>query len=1177
MAKLEDIVKDAWFEGIAPNAVVRVERAEFIGSDSLEIIYSFENGEMGRTLFPRDLENQLVAKTKARSFSFDANGEHFKLAAEAYRIRLAHVFDPYLAVHTSLIDPLPHQITAVYGEMIPRQPLRFLLADDPGAGKTIMAGLLIKELRARGEVERCLICVPGALATNWQDELASKFHLNFNIMSNDQLQASSGNWFEDNDNVIVRLDKMSRNEELQEQFKFSDWDLIIVDEAHKMSASVFGNEIKETKRRKLGRLFGERSRHFLLMTATPHNGKDEDFQLFMGLLDGDRFEGRYRDSVHVSDPKDLYRKTFKEDMLTFNGDKLFPPRFAYSINYNLSQPEADLYNEVTAYVREQFNRAENLGNDRRRGTVGFALTVLQRRLASSPAAIHQSLKRRKERLESKLQEEELKKRSENSTLKDNDKLDFIKTNPTYSEGDLEDLEDSPSEEIEEREEELVDQATAAQTVAELKAEILTLKDLEQVALAIRQSGEDKKWEQLRTLLHDDESMYDEHGQRRKLIIFTEHKDTLLYLEEKIKAFLGKSEAVIIIRGGMQRQERKNAEIAFNQDEKVEVLVATDAACEGVNLHHNCHLMINYDLPWNPNRLEQRFGRIHRIGQKHNCHLWNLVARETREGNVFDTLFSKLENVRAALGDRVFDVLGEVFQGAELRNLLMEAIRSGKKLNEDPDLSNRLSSSIDIDAIKKLLSERALAGTHIDGADVQGIRLRMERAEARKLQPHYISSFFVSALNELGGKSREPESGRYQVMRVPLEVKRRDRIIGSRAALRDDYSRITFQKALTHVDGAPGAEYVCPGHPLLDCTRELIEDRYGGLLRQGSVLVDNDDLGDSPRVLVFLEHAILDGRRDRKGNFRTVSKQMQFIEIWPDGTFQLAGHAPYLDYRPASSDEMSKLSDLMGQDWLTQDFEGNAKKIAISELVTPHFKEVSERKLRYIEKTKEEVNRRLTQEINYWDKESKRTKEKEDAGKKVKRGSQYCRKKANDLDGRLHKRLEELKQEAQLRNEPPKLLGASIIMPAGFFNMVDGKLPKEIIANAEARKKVEMIAMLTVTKAEEALGHIVSDVSKKNKGWDLESIHKNTKEIRLIEVKGRINGATTVTVSRNEILAGKNNPDRFILALVEVNGDVGSPKYLKGAFDDVKLNSLGFEVTSVNFSLKDLVANSEDPK
>src|SRR5690606_22079195 len=452
---LEDLRPNAVVRGILPDVPVTVVAVQWFGSHAVELTYKDPEGRTGNRLLYRSDEANLQLVEEGRPWSFDADGALFRLVSEAQRIRLAHLFDPVLAVHTSLVEPLPHQITAVYEEMLPRQPLRFLLADDPGAGKTIMAGLLIRELIARGDLQRCLVVCPGSLAEQWQDELYRRFNLPFEILTNDKLEAArTGNWFLEQNLVIARLDKLSRDENVQEKLKAPDarWDLVVVDEAHKMSATFFGGEIKYTKRYQLGRLLGSLTRHLLLMTATPHNGKEEDFQLFMALLDADRFEGRFRDGVHAVDVSDLMRRMVKEKLLKFDGRPLFPERIAYTVPYELSPAEARLYKEVTEYVREQFNRAEALQNDKRAGTVGFALTILQRRLASSPEAIYQSLRRRRERLESRLRELELLQRG---------RVEAALTSwvPALDVEDVEDLEDAPDDELEAAEEEILDRAT----------------------------------------------------------------------------------------------------------------------------------------------------------------------------------------------------------------------------------------------------------------------------------------------------------------------------------------------------------------------------------------------------------------------------------------------------------------------------------------------------------------------------------------------------------------------------------------------------------------------------------------------------------------------------------------------------------------------------------------------
>ncbi|HSS76032.1 MAG TPA: helicase-related protein, partial [Thermoanaerobaculia bacterium] len=773
MSRLEDILPNASFRGILPDAQVSVVNVKWHGSEVVELTYKDAAGKLGSELLYRHDEPRIELVEKGRLWSFDGDGALFRLVSEAQRIRLAHLFDPLLAVHTSTVIPLPHQITAVYEAMLPRQPLRFLLADDPGAGKTIMAGLLIKELIARGDLQRCLIVCPGSLAEQWQDELNRRFHLPFEILTNDKLEAArTGNWFLETNLVIARLDKLSRDETVQQKLQAPDcgWDLVVCDEAHKVSATVFGGEAKFTKRYRLGQLLSGLTRHFLLMTATPHNGKEADFQLFMALLDGDRFEGRFREGVHVADVSDLMRRMVKESLLTFDGTPLFPQRIAHTVPYKLSLAEAHLYKAVTDYVREEFNRADALQNDKRAGTVGFALTILQRRLASSPEAIYQSLRRRRERLESRLRELEVLQRGGQL----NPVVAF--TVPVLDTEDVEDLEDAPDNEVEAAEEEILDQATAARSIAELKIEIETLKNLESLGLAVCRSDKDTKWRELAGLLDEIFSRGEHSGQstssqaaddvplgkpslHKKLVVFTEHRDTLNYLHKKITTFLGREDAVVTIHGSVGREDRLVAQESFKHDPAVQVLLATDAAGEGINLQR-AHLMVNYDLPWNPNRLEQRFGRIHRIGQTEVCHLWNLVAEETREGDVYRKLLEKLEEARTALGGQVFDVLGKLqFEGRSLRDLLIEAVRYGDRPEVRAHLTTVVEQALDRGQLQNLLEDHALAHDAMDASRVQRIREDMERADARRLQPHYIESFFIEAFQALGGSSKQREPRR----------------------------------------------------------------------------------------------------------------------------------------------------------------------------------------------------------------------------------------------------------------------------------------------------------------------------------------------------------------------------------------------------------------------------------
>jgi len=1192
--KLEDLQPDATVRGILPDASVTVVSVQWHGSDALTLVYRGATGRVADEVLYRHDEPRLEIVEVGRSWSFDGDGALFRLVSEAHRIRLAHLFDPVLAVHTSLVEPLPHQITAVYEEMLPRQPLRFLLADDPGAGKTIMAGLLIKELIARGDLRRCLIVCPGSLVEQWQDELGRRFHLPFEILTNDKFEsARTGNWFLENDLAIARLDKLSRNEDVQHKLSAPDcrYDLIVCDEAHKLSATFFGGEVKYTKRYRLGQLLSALTRHFLLMTATPHNGKEEDFQLFMALLDADRFEGKFRDGVHQIEVSDLMRRMVKENLLTFDGRPLFPERIAYTVPYKLSDAEARLYKEVTDYVRGEFNRAEALENDKRAGTVGFALTILQRRLASSPEAIYQSLRRRRERLEKRWREVDLLQRG--GTL-----LGATLASPVLDADDVEDLEEAPENEVEAAEEEILDQATAAATLTELKIEIATLTHLEALSAKVRRSGQDTKWRELAHLLGEIFTPTALVGRvaeptapygagpipkpvaspRQKLVLFTEHRDTLNYLERQIGSLLGRPQAVVLIHGGMGREERRKAQTSFLHDPEVQVLLATDAAGEGINLQR-AHLMVNYDLPWNPNRLEQRFGRIHRIGQTEVCHLWNLVAEETREGDVYRRLLEKLEEARKALGGQVFDVLGKLqFEGRPLRDLLIEAIRYGDLPEVRARLTRAIEHGVDRPHLQGLIEDRALAHDVMDSSRVAHVREEMERADARRLQPHYIESFFLEAFRRLGGAVRQREPRRYEITHVPAPVRNRDRQIGAGDPVLARYERITFEKNLIAPPGEPLAAFVCPGHPLLDAALDLTLERHRDLLKRGTVLVDERDLGTSPRVLFTLEHAIQDASLLPSGERRTISRRMVYVEMATDGHTRDLHYAPYLDYRPLAEGEPS-VADFLARPecaWITRGLEQKAQSHAIAHVVPEHIAEVRGRRLAWIDKTRAAVKDRLTKEITYWDHRAEQLKLQEQVGKAGARlNSQEARRRADDLQARLQRRLSELEREAQISALPPVVLGGLVVLPLGLTAAMTGRTlpaaPSAVDTQVSAAR-----ARAIVMEVERRLGFEPTDREFEKLGYDIESSVRGTGRLRFIEVKGRVSGADTVTVTKNEILYSFNKPDDFILALVEfLDEDTHRVHYLRRPFERSGLTT-DFNGASVNFPFTNLLGRAGEP-
>ncbi len=1166
MARLEEIAVGARVRGIVHDAIVEIVESRQMGDDALSIVFREPNHETKTRILFRSQESQLeIVSDAERARPFTADGKQFRLVSEAYRIRLAHLFDPLLAVHTSLVQPLPHQITAVYDEMLPRQPLKFLLADDPGAGKTIMAGLLMRELIARGDLKRCLVCCPGSLVEQWQEEMRSKFHLLFQPVSRDLIEKDrSGNPFQTYDLVIGRLDLMSRSEDVMAKLaQVEDWDLVVVDEAHKMSCPWYGGEAKPTKRFELGLLLAKKTRNLLLMTATPHNGKDEDFQSFLRIIDPERFEGRPRGGERV-DASDLMRRMVKEKIVKFDGTPLFPERRAETPTYDLTPDEMGLYDAVTNYVSSEMNRVErlaNIGQGKRGAVVGFAMTTLQRRLASSPEAIYQSLRRRRANLQRELSDIREGKKSLQGLPQDDTAV------PEEEELDEEDYTDVELEDLEKK---VTTHVSAAETIQELEAEITTLEELEERAQKVRSSQNHAKWNKLRDVLQNQPELFEAGGHRRKLIIFTEYRDTLNYLASRIRSLLGLPDAVVDIHGGLNRELRRYNQDKFVQDKEVLILVATDAAGEGVNLQR-AHLMINYDIPWNPNRLEQRFGRIHRIGQTEVCHMWNLVAKNTREGQVWERLFQKLENERRALGDRVFDVLGRAIEAKELRDLMIQAIRYGDQPEVREKLLKVVDEKLDTKHLSNLLEDKALATDVMDWTSIVAIKEEMERAEARKLQPHFIQTFFLKAFQELGGSAYGREPKRFEITHVPAAIRQRWSEVGSGLRILGKYERITFEKDLIQVPGKPTAEYVCPGHPLLDMTIQMILEKHRLALDQGSILIDDNDFGTELRTLWYVQSDIVDERRDINGNERVVSRQVHFVEKSEKGAFRYAGYAPYLDYRPLNEKEMSLLDRDLPGTLKASAAETEALAYAMSNVLLPYYEEVRRRREDIVDKTKAAVKDRLTKEIAYWDAKANELKDQELQGKKTRLSSGNARMKADELESRLSLRMSELERERRVNMRPPFIVGCAIIVPKGVLIAL-GIIEPIPGPQGMNRDEIEALAMDAVITAETGLGRVPKDVHRENRGYDVESRDPDGNDLYFIEVKGRVRDATTVTVSKNEILTGLNKPDRYVLAIVSVGDGISDVRYVWEPFS----REPDFDVTSVNYDLKKLLQRSREP-
>lgn len=1163
--RLDELHDRMRLRGFVPDRDVTVVAVERHGYGSATVTYRDVEGRLGeRVVTSEDMLS--VREASELRWAFDADGSLFRLASEARRMKSAHLADPFAAVDTSNIEPYPHQIEAVYQTLLEQRPIRYLLADDPGAGKTIMSGLLIRELMLRGDVVRCLIVAPGSLVEQWQDELYEKFGLDFELMSRAKVEESrTGNPFLERNLMIARLDQISRADELRAKLAMAEWDLVIVDEAHKMSAHLYGNELKRTKRFLLGEVLRDRARHLLLLSATPHNGKNEDFLAFLTLLDAERFAGRLRDGK-VPDINDVFRRRVKESLLTFEGKKIFPVRTAESINYELSAPEQALYDEVTNYVKHGMNRADELkeGGDKRRGLmVGFALAGLQRRLASSPAAIHESLRRRTDKL--RAQCDTLRRLAKNG-----DPVPVADLPPGVRITDLEDFDydEFDDDELEALEDAVIDAATAAATADELEAELIELQELVRIAADVRASGQDTKWIELRGLLRSEE--FRRTDPPRKLIIFSEHKDTLTYVTQRVRDELGRPESVVTIHGGMRREERREVQDRFRVDPLVRVLVATDAAGEGVNLQV-ANLMVNYDLPWNPNRIEQRFGRIHRIGQPLPCHLWNLVAHQTREGMVFERLFEKIEQQRGVYGDQVYDVLGDPQMNVRLQDLLILAIREDEEAVRLRFMDEIIDGDIGLQ-LEGVLEQRALVSGLADIGTNDRIRALMERSKARRLQPWFVEAFFRHALELYGGRITKREGQRFEITRVPASVRQHaNPMLGS---VHERYHRVTFDAREVRPEGLDRAELVSPGTPLLSSLVDKVLADHGHTLTRGATLLDPTDEGEEPRMLVYLEHTLTDGR-ERNGQRQTISRRFQYVEIDKRGAVRDPGPEPYLGYSPTTADQMELLADGLDLVWADTAAERTARDWAIEHLAGPHFAELDTVARERVARVRAAVKDRLESEIRHWDQRTEEIKAQELAGKTPKLNSGRARARADELAARLERRMKELALEEDVHNSPPTVVGAALVVPQGLLDRISGTPDIEPHLTPDTAE-TDRRAVAAVLEAERSIGRIPEAQPHNNPGFDIESIDPGTGIHYFIEVKGHLPRTTEIKVSAQQVQKAKSNPERWRLAIVSVPDETDrEPKvhYLTDPFKDTHLH---FAQTHVPLNIAAVLAEAGGP-
>ncbi len=1050
---------------------VRLLSLEPIGNDT----FKFEGVGMDSRKFydlilTAEEVNELVPVV--HGFNFSGDGEATFLTIEAIRIRNAYLFDPLCAVHAAQIDPLPHQLDAVYRFILPQTRIRFLLADDPGAGKTIMAGLVLKELKMRGLVKRTLIIVPGHLQDQWQREMQEKFGEHFVQVNRSVINSSWGrNVWRHYSQVITSMD-FAKQEDVLGTLVDAEWDLVIVDEAHKLAAYRYGGDsVKKTERYKLGEKVAQRTRSLLFLTATPHRGDPENFRLLLDLLEPHFFSStQLLEQAVRDDDNPLFLRRLKEELKDFDGRPLFPPRHVHTVKYSLSERERQLYNAVTNYVREQMDRA--LKANRR--NVAFAMLVLQRRMASSVHALRDSLERRQKRLEDLMQLGQWLKGQDIGRI------------------DWDELEDAPEVERLKQEQELVEKLTNAQTQRELEEEIAQLKRLIQTAKEVERAEEETKLQELRRVVENERLK--ETGE--KLLVFTESVKTMEYLATKLSSW---GFSVTTLHGGMNLQERIRAEHEFR--DRTQVMVSTEAGGEGINLQF-CSLMVNYDIPWSFTRLEQRMGRIHRYGQRKEVHIYNLVTEDTIEGKVLGKVMEKLERARKELGeDRVYDVIGEIFHDRRLEELILEALSHQKTLDEiiaeieavpDEELVNR---------IRQALGD-ALATRHID---LQRLKELEAEAAEHRLIPEYIEAFFERACKFLGvnAQKRKDEPMLWRVENVPYSLRNPTEDFKDRfGEVRDNYLRLAFDKETAK---RRNAEFIAPGHPLLEAIIETLLQRGKDELMKGAVFYSPTG---KEGLLWFLEGEIQDGNGQVAGR--------KLIALWqdPSGNFNITDPSILWDLMPAKGETLPERT-------ITDEEVKKAILCAFAEALEPYRQQILKERQRQAEVKRKYGVRSLEEELAESEAKIADYEARQLKGEDMRMALFNETSKRDELKQRLQELKTQIDRETQLIVHRPKVLTVVRVLPMPAADEDVGD---------EGDPEIEAIGMKVAMEYERTQGRIPEDVSMLKCGYDIRSLTPEGQIDRYIEVKARAKTGA-IALTPNEWLMAHRFGEKYWLYIV----------------------------------------------